>query len=117
MGDVKLTIDGIEVTGNEELTILAAAEKAGIKIPTLCHMKDLSPSGNCRICVVELEDSPRLVGACHTPIAEGMVVYTQSSKVRSVRKVNLELLMIGHTGTCVTTYTPMSVDFTTWLPM
>jgi NADH dehydrogenase/NADH:ubiquinone oxidoreductase subunit G len=65
-------------------------------------MKDLAPDGNCRICVVELENSPRLVAACHTPISEGMNVFTQSAKVKTVRKVNLELLMIGHTGTCVT---------------
>lgn len=102
MGDVKISIDGIEVIGNDETTILEAAESAGIKIPTLCHMKDLAPSGNCRICVVELKNSPRLVAACHTPIAKGMVVHTQSSKVKTVRKINLELLMIGHTGTCVT---------------
>jgi len=102
MGDVKVTIDGIEVKGKDGMTILEAAEKAGIKIPTLCHMKDLSPSGNCRICVVEVDNSPRLVGACHTPIANGMVVQTRSPKVKTVRKVNLELLMIGHTGTCVT---------------
>jgi NADH dehydrogenase/NADH:ubiquinone oxidoreductase subunit G len=102
MSEVKLTIDGIEVRGKEGMTILEAAEKVGIKIPTLCHMKDLSPSGNCRICVVELENSPRLVGACHTPITQGMLVHTRSPKVKEVRKVNLELLMIGHTGTCVT---------------
>jgi len=102
MGDVKVTIDGIEVIGNDEMTILTAAEKAGIKIPTLCYMKDLSPSGNCRMCVVEVDNSPRLVAACHTPIMEGMAVHTHSSKVKAVRKVNLELLMIGHTGTCVT---------------
>jgi NADH dehydrogenase/NADH:ubiquinone oxidoreductase subunit G len=102
MSGVKITIDGIEVRGNKNMTILEAAEKAGIKIPTLCHMKELSPSGNCRICVVELENSPRLVAACHTPIAKGMLINTQSPKVKKVRKVNLELLMIGHTGTCVT---------------
>lgn len=102
MGDVKVKIDGVEVTGREEMAILEAAEKAGVKIPTLCYMKDLTPSGNCRICVVEVENSPRLVAACHTPITEGMVVHTQTPKVKAVRKVNLELLMIGHTGTCVT---------------
>lgn len=101
MGDAKATIDGIEVSVEGGITILEAAEEAGIKIPTLCHMKDLSPSGNCRICVVELENSPRLVAACHTPLAPGMVISTQSPKVKSVRKVNLELLMIGHTGNCV----------------
>lgn len=102
MSKVKIKIDGIEVVDNEDTTILAAAEKASIKIPTLCHMKDLAPGGNCRICMVEVENYPKLVAACHTPISEGMVVLTQSSKVRTVRKVNLELLMIGHTGNCVT---------------
>jgi NADH-quinone oxidoreductase subunit G/NADP-reducing hydrogenase subunit HndD len=100
MGDIKVTIDGIGVIGNDAMTILEAAEKAGIKFQ-LCHMK-VVPERNCRICLVELEKSPRLVAACHTPIAAGMVVHTQSPQVKAVRKINLELLMIGHTGTCVT---------------
>ncbi len=102
MSEIKIKIDGIEVVGNDEMTILAAAEKANIKIPTLCHMKDLAPGGNCRVCMVEVENAPKLVAACHTPISDGMVVLTQSSKVKAVRKINLELLMAGHTGNCVT---------------
>lgn len=101
MGEAKATIDGREVIVKEGTTILEAAEAAGIKIPTMCHMKDLSPSGNCRICVVELENSPRLVASCHTPIAPGMVIRTDTPKVKAVRKINLELMMGGHTGDCV----------------
>jgi NADH dehydrogenase/NADH:ubiquinone oxidoreductase subunit G len=102
MAEIRIVIDGTEVIGHEGMTILEAAEKAGIKIPTLCHKPDLSPSGNCRICVVEVEGSPRLVGSCHTPITHGMVVHTRSPKVIATRKVNIELLMTAHTGSCVT---------------
>lgn len=102
MAEIRIVIDGTEVIGHEGMTILEAAEKAGVKIPTLCHKPDLSPSGNCRICVVEVEGSPRLVGSCHTPIAHGMVVHTRSPKVIATRKVNIELLMTAHTGSCVT---------------
>lgn len=102
MAEIKIMIDGTEVIGHEGMTILEAAEKAGIKIPTLCHKPDLSPSGNCRVCVVEVEGSPTLVGSCHTPITKGMVVHTRSPKVIATRKVNIELLMTAHTGSCVT---------------
>ena len=102
MKQINLQINGKNVTGHKGMTILQVAENEGIQIPTLCHRKDLAPSGNCRICVVELENLPRLVAACHTPISEGMVVKTETSKVKSVRNVNLELLMTAHTGTCVT---------------
>jgi len=102
MAEIKIMIDDTEVIGHEGMTILEAAEKAGIKIPTLCHKPDLSPSGNCRVCVVEVEGSPTLVGSCHTPINKGMVVHTRSPKVIATRKVNIELLMTAHTGSCVT---------------
>jgi len=102
MDDVKVRIDNIEVQGHGEMTILEAAEKAGITIPTLCHNRDLIPTGACRICVVEVEGSTRLVGSCHTPIAEGMVIYTRSPKVITARKATIELLLAGHTGPCVT---------------
>jgi NADH dehydrogenase/NADH:ubiquinone oxidoreductase subunit G len=102
MTEIRIVIDGIEVIGHEGMTILEAADKAGVEIPTLCHKPDLSLSGNCRICVVEVEGSPTLVGSCHTPIAKGMVVHTRSPKVIATRKVNIELLMTAHTGSCVT---------------
>jgi NADH-quinone oxidoreductase E subunit len=101
MDGVKLHIDNIEVEGDKGMTILEAAEKAGINIPTLCHHRDFSPTGACRICVVEVEGSNRLVGSCHTPITEGMVIYTQSPKVITARKAIVELLLAGHTGPCV----------------
>lgn len=102
MGIIKIRIDGKDVEGREGMTILQAAEKAGINIPTLCYHPDLAPTGSCRICVVELERSNRLVGSCHTPIEKGMVVQTRSSKVLAARKMNLELLLAAHTGPCVT---------------
>jgi len=101
MESIKLRIDDKEVEGHEGMTILEAAEKAGISIPTLCHHRDLTPTGSCRICVVELEKSNRLVASCHTPIAEGMVLHSRSPKVMSARKATLELLLAGHTGPCV----------------
>jgi NADH dehydrogenase/NADH:ubiquinone oxidoreductase subunit G len=101
MGEIRVVIDGREVKGRGGATILEAAEKAGVMIPTLCHRPDLSLSGNCRICVVEVEGFPRLVASCHTSISDGMVVYTNSPKVVGTRKVNFELLITAHTGPCV----------------
>lgn len=92
------------------MTILQAAEKAGINIPTLCHHRDLSPTGACRICVVEIEGSNRLAGSCHTPIANGMVIHTRSPKVISARKATIELLLAGHTGPCVTDQRAVQCD-------
>ncbi len=102
MADVTVVIDGKEVSGSSGMTILEAAEKMGIHIPTLCHSADLTPDGNCRICVVEVEGSPRLVASCHTPMADGMVIHTRSPKVLAARKAIVELLLSGHTGPCVT---------------
>jgi NADH:ubiquinone oxidoreductase subunit E/ferredoxin len=101
MEPLKIQIDNKEVEGYEGMTILQAAEKAGIEIPTLCHHRDFVPPGACRICVVELEGSKQLVGSCHTPIANGMVLHTRSAKVLWARKAIIELLLAGHTGPCV----------------
>ena len=101
MGKIRVNIDGKEISGSEGMTILQAAEKAGILIPTLCHSPDLTPDGNCRICVVEVERSPRLVASCHTPITDGMVIRTNTGKVTEARKAAVELLMTAHTGPCV----------------
>jgi NADH:ubiquinone oxidoreductase subunit E len=101
MSDVRVVIDGAEVSGQKGMTILEAAKQIGIDIPTLCHIPGLTPSGSCRICVVEVEGSVRLVGSCHTPIAEGMVIHTRSPRVLTARKAIVELLFAGHTGPCV----------------
>jgi NADH:ubiquinone oxidoreductase subunit E/Pyruvate/2-oxoacid:ferredoxin oxidoreductase delta subunit len=102
MSKVTLTIDGNPVSALRGMTILEAADSVGITIPRLCHQEGIKPSGNCRICVVEVEGSRNLVGSCHTPIAEGMVVVTGSARVRKARRATVELLLAGHTGTCVT---------------
>jgi NADH dehydrogenase/NADH:ubiquinone oxidoreductase subunit G len=102
MGQIKVTIDGAEVAGSEGMTILETARQVGIDIPTLCYRPEVSPTGACRICVVELEGQRTLVGSCHTPIARGMVIYTRSPKVIAARKATVELLMAAHEGACVT---------------
>jgi NADH:ubiquinone oxidoreductase subunit E len=102
MEPIFIQIDNQKIEASQGMTILQAAEKAGITIPTLCHHRDFVPTGACRICVVEVEKSNRLVGSCHTPVAEGMVIHSHSPKVLSSRKATLELLLAGHTGPCVT---------------
>ena len=99
---ITLTIDGTKVNGPPGMTILEAAEKVGIEIPRLCFEAGIKPSGNCRICVVEVEGSRTLVGSCHTPIAEGMVILSRSARVTEARQATIELLLAGHTGSCVT---------------
>jgi NADH dehydrogenase/NADH:ubiquinone oxidoreductase subunit G len=97
---IKLTIDGQEVEARKGMTILEAAKENGIDIPTLCYREELSPIGACRICVVEVEGSRTLVGSCHTPLTEGMVIYTHSPKVLATRKMIVELMLASHCGSC-----------------
>ena len=101
---VNLKIDGIAVSVPENTTILEAAAKAGIKIPTLCYLKELNEIGACRICVVEIEGTDKLRAACNNPVEEGMVVYTDSPKVRKARKTNLQLILSQHDSKCTTCY-------------
>lgn len=100
MGTVNLTIDGVQVSVEEGTTILAAAEKAGIEIPNLCFMKEMNPYGACGVCVVEVEKCPKLLRACATKVAEGMVVRTNGERALKVRSLALELLMGDHDGDC-----------------
>jgi len=101
MGNVNLVIDGKKVKVREGSTILEAAEVCGITIPTFCHIKGLIPTGACRVCVVEVQGSKTLMGACHTPVSEGMLVFTHTPRVVAARKVIVELMLTGHTGDCV----------------
>ena len=98
---INLTINGSPVDGREGMTILEAARENGIDIPTLCYLEDLSPVGACRICVVEVDGSRTLVGSCHTPIAEGMVVQTHSPMVIEARRVMVELMLASHPDSCL----------------
>ncbi len=97
---VTLTIDNHTVTVPEGTTILEAAKTASITIPSLCYLKDLNEIGACRICVVEIEGISRLVPACVNVVAEGMVVHTNSARVRSARRTNLRLIMSQHDCRC-----------------
>lgn len=99
---VTLTINEQTVQVPAGTTILEAAEKAGIKIPTLCYLKDINEIAACRMCVVEVEGSDRLAAACDTPVEEGMVVRTNTPKVRKARRVNMELLLSQHASYCST---------------
>lgn len=101
MGNITFTMDGTEMTVQDPMTILEAATQNNIDIPTLCHQPELTPNGVCRVCVVEVEGARTLPAACHTPVADGMIIHTRSPRVLSVRKAIVELLLTAHTGTCV----------------
>ena len=101
MGNLALTMNGAPVSGREGMTILEVARENGIDIPTLCYLEDLSPVGACRLCVVEVEGSRTLVGSCHTPITEGMVIHTHSPKVLGARKILVELMLASHPDSCL----------------
>ncbi|HOJ07611.1 MAG: 2Fe-2S iron-sulfur cluster binding domain-containing protein [Ignavibacteriota bacterium] len=98
---VQLTINGIKVNAEEGMTILDAAKSVGISIPTLCHLKNLDPTGACRICVVEIEGFRGLTPSCAYPVTEGMVVTTDSPRVRKARKTIVELLIENHPQDCL----------------
>jgi NADH dehydrogenase/NADH:ubiquinone oxidoreductase subunit G len=95
MSEILLQIDGREVKAKEGMTILEAAQSAGIFIPTLCHHEKLEPYGACRICTVEIETRGRtnLVAACLYPVEQNLVVRTRSKRVDKVRKMLLELML------------------------
>ena len=93
---VKLTIDNIPVEVNENTTILEAARSVGINIPTLCFLKDINEIAACRICIVEIDGVDILVPSCNNYVKEGMVVRTNSPKVREARKTNVELILSQH---------------------
>ncbi len=97
----KLTIDGIEVEAPAGATVLQAAELAGIEIPRFCYHERLSIAGNCRMCLVEIEKAPpKPIASCAWPVAEGMVVHTDSPMVRNARRGVMEFLLINHPLDC-----------------
>ncbi|MGD0261459.1 MAG: FAD-dependent oxidoreductase [Verrucomicrobiota bacterium] len=101
MTTVNIIIDGrkAEVTAGQ--TILQAARKLGIAIPTLCHVEGFEPSASCFLCAVKIEGRPNLWPSCAIPAAEEMAVITDSDEVRAARKTSLELLLSDHAGDCV----------------
>ena len=101
MGSISLTIDGQIVEVQEGTTVLEAARKAGITIPTICAHKDLNPYGACRICVVEIEGVRGFPTSCTTPATPGMQVTTQSERLTELRNRTLELMFSGHPNSCL----------------
>ena len=95
MSEIIVQIDGREVAAKEGMTVLEAAQKAGISIPTLCHHEKLEPYGGCRFCTVEAEVRgwTKLVASCLYPVEKDLVVRTRSEKVDRIRKMILELLL------------------------
>lgn len=101
MSMVNLTIDGVSVSVPATYTVLEAARKAGVKIPTLCYLKGVNVAGACRVCLVEIEKARALAAACVMPVSEGMVVHTNSPKVRATRKSTLEMILSDHNRDCL----------------
>lgn len=97
---VKVFIDEHELDVEAGTSILKACEKLSIEVPTFCYHPRLKVAGNCRMCLVEVEQSPKPVASCATPVTEGMVVRTKSSMVEKARKGVLELLLINHPLDC-----------------
>ena len=97
---VNVTIDGKKIQVREGTTIMDAAARCGIPIPSLCYLKDINEIAACRMCMVEIEGVNRLVPACNTEVAEGMVIQTNSPRVRQARKTNLRLILSQHNSNC-----------------
>ncbi|MCL2747974.1 MAG: NADH-dependent [FeFe] hydrogenase, group A6, partial [Oscillospiraceae bacterium] len=98
---VALTINNQPVSAQEGATIMEAAQQNQITIPNLCYLKGVHKEGACRICVVEVEGAPSLVASCLAEVAEGMVIWTNSRKVREARKVLYELMLSDHSTDCL----------------
>ena len=98
---VNIKINGMPLSVPNGISILEAARYAGIEIPTLCYLKDINEIGACRICMVEVKGARSLVTACVYPVNEGMEVFTNTEKVRSSRKITLELILSTHDRKCL----------------
>ena len=95
-----LTIDGQMISAEEEQSILDAARDAGIDIPTLCHLQGVQDVGACRLCLVEIVGTPKLLPACVTKVREGMEVHTTSERLQKYRRMILELLFAERNHVC-----------------
>lgn len=96
----KLTIDGQEIEVENGMTVLQACEQAGAEVPRFCYHERLPLSGNCRMCLVEMERAPKPVASCCMPVAEGQVIHTNTEKVKKMREAVMEFLLINHPLDC-----------------
>jgi len=101
MGKVTITINGSRLSGRDGMTILNLAQENNIPIPTLCHHPLLTPTGACRICLVEDENSGQLIASCVTPITPGMAIKTDSPRVLEARRAFVELMLAEHPDSCL----------------
>ncbi len=99
---IALTIDGRSIEVDKGLTVLKAAQAAGLYIPTLCYHPDLEPFGGCRLCIVEIENMRGLPTACTTPAAAGMKISTNTPQLQELRRAYLELILSEHPNACLT---------------
>ena len=99
---VNIMINGFPVSAPEGTTILDAAASAGIEIPSLCYLKGLNEISACRVCCVEIEGEGKLVPSCNNVVREGMVIHTNSPRVREARRTNVELILSQHDNKCAT---------------
>lgn len=98
---MKITLNGKTIEAREGETILSAARRMGLDIPTLCHMEGLAPTGTCRVCVVEDRKTGRLIPSCSFPVSEGMDIATHSNQAVAARKTIIELLLASHPDDCL----------------
>ena len=101
---VNITINGKALAVKHGTSIMEAATQMGIPIPHLCYLKDINEIGACRMCMVEVEGTDRLVTSCNTGVVEGMAIHTNTPKVREARKTNLRLILSQHSSTCTTCF-------------
>ena len=105
---INLKINNVPVSVEPGTTILQAAKSIGIKIPTLCYLKDINEIGACRVCVVEVKGARNLVASCVYPVNEGMEVFTNSERVLQARKTTIELLLSNHRKECLANVTQIA---------
>ena len=98
---MKVTINNQSYEVAEGQTILQACQKAGIRIPTLCYLKDVSTNASCGICVVEVKGARSLLRSCITTVTEGMEITTHNERIATARRINTELLLANHPQDCL----------------
>ncbi|HBD52866.1 MAG TPA: NADH-quinone oxidoreductase subunit G, partial [Alphaproteobacteria bacterium] len=96
----KLTVNGVEVEVENGATVLHACEEAGVEVPRFCYHDRLSIAGNCRMCLVDMERAPKPVASCAMPAGDGMVIRTDTDRVKKAREGVMEFLLINHPLDC-----------------
>src|SRR5579871_6427094 len=100
MSDIEIEIDGKKCQAKPNQMVIQVADEAGIYIPRFCYHKHLSVAANCRMCLVEVEKSPKTLPACATPVMAGMKVFTRSAKALAAQRAVMEFLLINHPLDC-----------------